>query len=144
VIGVVEIGQEMGCPGDGVGFTGTGGVLDQVFMSGSFGKHRCQQLAGGVQLLIAGEDHTGDLLLFVTSGNQIAADDLQPALPLPDLLPQVGGTMATLVSRVARRTVIPLVEGKENCGRPLQPGGHPDFRIADRKMDQRPTGEVKQ
>ena len=36
VLGVVEFGEEVGGPGDGIGFAGTGGMLHQVFLAGPF------------------------------------------------------------------------------------------------------------
>ena len=46
-------------------------------------QHRRLQLARGVELVEAREDDALDLLLLVPLGDQVAAEDLQPALALP-------------------------------------------------------------
>ena len=52
------------------------------------------QLSGGVELVVAGEDELFDLLLLVLLGHEVAAEDFQPAVPRPDLLPEVGRSVA--------------------------------------------------
>ena len=62
----------------------------------------------------AREDDLGDLLLLVALGDEVAAEDLQPAFALPDLFPEVRRAVAALrVHRIARRAVVALVEGQE-------------------------------
>ena len=48
------------------------------------------------------------------------------------------------VGRVAGGAVVALVEGQEARGRPVQPGRHVDFAVADREMHQRAAGEGQQ
>jgi hypothetical protein len=45
VLGVVQVGEEMRGPGDGVGLAGAGRVLDQVFAARPLGQHRGLQFA---------------------------------------------------------------------------------------------------
>ena len=86
-----------------------------------------------------------DLLLLVPLGDEVAAEDFQPAFALPDLLPEVGRAVpARRVHRVARRAVVALVEGQEHGRRPVQPGRHVDFAVAHGEMHQRPAGKGEQ
>jgi len=119
-------------------------VLDQVLLPRPFGQHRLHQLAGGVQLVIAREQDGTDLLLLVALGDEVAGDDFQPAVTLPDLLPQVGGAVALAIGRVAGTAVVALVERQEIGAGALQPGGHHHRAVADRKMHQRAAREVQQ
>ena len=144
VLGVVQVGQKVGGPCNGIGLARAGAVLDQVLLPRALRQHRIQQLAGGVQLVVTREDDPGDLLLAVTPGHQIAANDFQPAIPLPDLFPQVVGAVARGVGRVAGGAVVALVEGQELGGRALQLGGHHDRAVAQGEVHQCPTGEVQQ
>ena len=53
--------------------------------------------------------------------------------------------MATLrIDRVARATVVALVEGQEDRGRAVQLGHHVDFAVAHGEMHQRTVGEREQ
>ena len=93
VLRVVQVGQEVRRPRDGVRLARAGRVLDQVLAARPFRQHGGLQLARGVELVEAREDDLLDLLLLVLLGDQIAAQDLQPALALPDLFPEVGGAV---------------------------------------------------
>ena len=110
---VVQVGEEMRRPRDRVGLARAGRVLDQVFPARPFGEHGGAQLAGGVELVIAGEDQRLDLLLRVPLRDDVAAEDFEPAVALPDLLPQVARRMPVRVRRVARAAVVALVERQE-------------------------------
>jgi hypothetical protein len=46
--------------------------------------------------VVAGEDHLLDLLLLVAAADQVAAEDLQPGVALPHLLPEVASAVAAL------------------------------------------------
>jgi hypothetical protein len=102
---VVQIGQEVRRPGDGVGLARARGVLDEVLLPGTFVEDRGDQLAGGVELVEAGEDHLGHLPLLVLLRDEVAAEQLQPAVALPDVLPQVRGGVAVGVRGVALAAV---------------------------------------
>jgi hypothetical protein len=56
VVGIVQVCQEVRRPGNGIGFAGTGGMLDQVFAARPFRQYRRQQFASGVELVVTGED----------------------------------------------------------------------------------------
>jgi hypothetical protein len=68
------------------------------------------QLPGGIELVIARKDDARDLLLVITPGDQITPDDLQPAIPLPDFIPEVACAVTGGVRRVALRSVVALVK----------------------------------
>src|SRR5690606_8218375 len=86
----------------------------------------------------------GDLLLAVAPGNQVAAEDLQPAVARPDVLPQVGGAVALRVHWVSCPAVVALVEGQELGSRAGEPGSRPDRFVADGEVHQRAAREVEQ
>ena len=46
-----------------------------------------------VELVIAGKEDPLDLLLLVALGDDVAPEDLEPALAIPDLFPAVGRAM---------------------------------------------------
>ena len=77
-------------------------------------EHGGLQLARDVELVVAREDDARDLLLLVALGDEVAAEDLEPALARPDLLPQVGGAVARRGSTgLPGAAVVALVEGQE-------------------------------
>ena len=88
VLRVVQLGEEVRGPGDGVGLARTGRVLDQVLAARPILEHGGLKLAGHVELMVAGEDDLLDLLLLVALGDQVAAEDFQPAFARPDLSPR--------------------------------------------------------
>jgi hypothetical protein len=72
----------------------------------------------------------------------VAAEDLEPALALPDLFPEVGGAVATGgIPRIAGAAVVALVEGQEGGSLPFEPGRHVDLGVAHREMDEGAAGE---
>ena len=103
------------------------------------------QLAGAIELVEAREDQPGNPLLVVALRHQIASEYLQPALPLPDVLPQVRGAVAPGgVGRVALATVMAPIERQKGGRRSLQPSGHAYLVVADGEVHQRPVGEAQQ
>ena len=136
VLVVMQVGQEVGRPGDGIGLAGAGGVLDQVSLTRPLGFHVFNQFPSGVQLVVAGKDDRADLALVVPLGDQIPLQDLEPALALPDLLPQVGRGIAAFDGLIARTAVIAPIEGKEPRLGARQAGGHLDLALADREVHQ--------
>ena len=144
MLSIVQISQEMRCPGDGIGFAGTGGMLDQILLPGALGQHRRQQLARGIELVIARENDLLDLLPAIALGHDIAADNLQPAIARPHLLPQVGGAMPVGIHRIARRTVIAAIERQKSRRYAQQARGHQRRAVAQREMHQRPTRKIQQ
>ena len=54
---IVQTGEPMGQPGDGVGLAGTGAVLNKIILAGAVGFYIGQQLGHHIQLVIPGENH---------------------------------------------------------------------------------------
>ena len=144
VLRIVQVGQKVRRPGNRIGLAAARAVLDQVFMPCPLGQHGGLQLARGIELVVAREDEARHLLLAVALGDEVAAHDLQPAVALPHLLPQVGRAVACGVGRVARTAVIALVEGQKARGGALQARGHHHCAVAHGKVDQRTTRKVQQ
>ena len=145
VLRIVQVGQEVGGPRDRVGLARAGRMLNQVLAARPVVEHGGLELSGRVELMKPGEDDLLDLLLLVLLSDQVAAEDFEPALPLPDLLPQVGGAMAAVrVHRVAGPAVVALVERQEHRVRAVQPGRHVNFAVAHGEMNQRPVGKGEQ
>jgi hypothetical protein len=120
-------------------------VLDQVLAARSVGRNGGLQLACHIELVKAGKDQFLDLRFLVAHRDDVAAENLQPAFPLPHLFPKVGRAVTALrVHRVASRTVVALVEGQEVCGRARQLGHHGRFAVADREVHQGPAGKGEQ
>ena len=53
IVGIVQGGQTVGQPCDGIGLTGTGAVLDQIILSGAIFLHIGQYTADDIQLVVA-------------------------------------------------------------------------------------------
>jgi hypothetical protein len=86
-----------------------------------------------------------ELLLAVLLGDQIAAQNLQPTVPRPDVLPQIGGAVSALcVGWIARRTAVALIEGQKARVRTFKARGHADFEVTDREMDEGAIRERQQ
>ena len=57
VVVIVQAGKSVGKPGNGIGLTGTGAVLNEIVLTGAVGLYIGQQLGHHIQLVIPGEDH---------------------------------------------------------------------------------------
>ena len=140
---VMQVGQEMRCPGDRIRLPRPRRVLDQIAPAGAIFQHRRHQLPGRVELVETGEDPASQPLLLVLHRDQVATEDLQPAIPLPHLLPQIGGGRAVGVGRVAGAELMALVEGQEAAIRAVQARAHPHLAVADGEMHERPAWEAE-
>ena len=116
-------------------------MFDQVFAARSVGQHGGEQFAGGVELVEAGEDPAGELLLVVAARHDVAAEDVEPGVGLPDLLPEIGGGGAVGVGRIAGAVVVAAVEGQEDAVGAGEAGAHLHLAVADGEMHQRAAGE---
>jgi len=56
ILVIMQRGQPVGGPGDGVGLAGAGAVLDQVFVPRPFGAGGGHQAVDGIPLVETGED----------------------------------------------------------------------------------------
>ena len=119
-------------------------MFDQVFAARPFRQHRRQQPARRIQLMVARENPALQALLVITHRHQIAAQDFQPAIALPDFFPKIGGGGAIRVVRIARAEVSAPIEGQEFAVWPGQQRAHLHFAIAGGEMHQRAAGEGQQ
>ena len=118
---VVEGGQAMCEPGDGVRLPRPGRVLDQVVVPGTGAAGVTFDLGDGVPLVVAGEDVPSVLVAL-----DEPAEDVEPSVAGPDRFPQVAGGVPVRVVRVALATVVAPVERKEARRGTLELGGHGD------------------
>jgi hypothetical protein len=70
--------------------------------------------------------------------------DVEQAVAGEDAFPEVGGTVAIGVGRVACAAVVAHIERYKAGAFPLQTGGHPNLIAADGKMHQGPALELEQ
>jgi hypothetical protein len=100
ILGVLQVGEEMSGPRNGVGLARACRMLDEELATRALLQNLGLQFSGGIELVIAGEDGVGDLLLIVAPGDRIATDDFEPAIPLPNLFPKVAGAVTRWIERV--------------------------------------------
>ena len=141
---VAQVGQEMRRPRDGVRLARASGVLDEVPASGAVRQHGRLQLPRDVQLVVAREDDPRDLLLGVALGDEVAAEDLEPALARPDLLPEVRGTVPARIDGVALAAAVAQVERQELRGRARKARDHVHLVVADGEVHQRAARKREQ
>ena len=145
-------GELMGQPGDGVGFAGACGVLDQILLATAFVAHGTQQALHHIPLVIAGEDQAlffldaPQIVLFMLHMQvHVAGKDFQQGLGLQYFLPQIFGAIAGF------RLIIPgtavtgaAVKGQKVGALASELGGHRHLELVDREMDQGPAPEGQQ
>ena len=136
LIRVVQVSQKVCRPGNRIRFAGTGRVLDQVFGASAFRQNGRDNFASDHELVVARKNPARQLLLVIFDRHDVTSEDLQPAVALPDLFPQVIRGNA-LFDRIARTAILPLIECQEHGVQTLEAGGHGRFAVADGKMHQR-------
>ena len=153
ILRIMQRGQTVCRPGDGVGFAGTGGVLNQVVMTGSVHQDIHNQFSHHVQLMIAWEDQTlfrhgllrpvGVFLLFLPDFQaDELLDDIQEAVLIQNFLPDIGRHIVIALGlRIPRSAVISgavgaLVEGQKPGLLPFQLGRHPGLIQINGKVSQ--------
>lgn len=94
VLGVMQVGEEMGSPGNLIRLARTCGMLDQVLAARTLGLYGIQQLPCCVELVVTREEIPGQLLLVVLFGDEVAAQDVEEALAFPYFFPQIARAMA--------------------------------------------------
>ena len=127
-------------------------MLDEIVVADALAPGRVHQRAHRLQLVVAREDHRFLLhlaALVVALLLDLEVDEprqqVEEAVPLQDLLPQIGRTIRAprRVRRVPGAAVAPLVEGQEVRRRPCQPCSHEHRFGVDREMHQCPTLELE-
>ena len=153
VLGVVQRRQPVRRPRDGERLARAGGVLDEVVPPRPVFAGAGLQPANRVPLVESREDQQrvpqGGLAPLPRLGRlevDEPVEDVQPGLPLPHLLPQVGGRVAfgvggiPLAARRGVRVAAP-VERQEPRGPALQLRRHHHQVRIDGEVDERPAAE---
>ena len=154
VVIVVQARQAVGQPGDGIRLAGPGRVLDQVVAPRSVRPGVADQGSDGVKLVVARKDHRllphrpdtlvrVDLPLLDLQVHE-ALEDVEQAVGLEHLVPQVVGLPVVRDRRIAGAEAVAPVEGKEDRLLALQPRGHPHLVRVHGEMHQRPLLEGEQ
>ena len=134
VFRVVQRSEAMREPGDGVALAAAGRMLDQGVVADALAARGAGQQAHRFELVVAGKDHRLHLYLaaavvafFVRLQVDEARDQVEQAVALQHLLPQVGGAVAAPAGsgRIAGAAVAAAVERQEAGGVPGEPRGHP-------------------
>ena len=120
-------------------------MLHEVPGTRSVGEHGRLQLACHIELMKTRKDDGLDLLLVVTLGDEVPAQDLEPAIARPHLLPEVRRAVAACgIHWIAGGPVVALIEGQERGSRTGQPGDHVDFAIAHGEVHHRTARKRQQ
>lgn len=142
VVGVMQGGQPVGGPGNGVGLAGACAVLDQIVVAGTVLIHVRHQHPHHVQLVEAGEDQPIPL-----EADELL-DNVHHAGGGEDHAPEVVRGIALRVGRVALAAVLAgavaaHVEGQEIGLLSGQPGGHPGLRQIHAEEGKNPLVELE-
>ena len=144
---VADPHQLVGQPGDGVRFTGAGGLLDQVALANTIILHVSEDLPDHAELVVAGENLNQLLLaglrVLHLHDLGVVLQDVGEACRGEHLLPQVVGLQSVRVGWITRAIVPALVEGEEPRGLALELRAHPDLRVIHREVD-RAAAELEQ
>ncbi len=152
VLLVVQPGERVGGPGDGVGLPGPRRVLGQPVGAGAVAQGRGENRPHGVPLLVPREQDRSHAAGRGGLGGRVdeRSDEVEPRVALPHLLPQVGGVVPVRVRRVAVAAVPPgaaraLVERQEASPVALEPRGHAHTVGVDGEVDERagPEDQVR-
>ena len=152
IIPIVQHRELVGQPGDGEALAAAGRVLDQVALAGAVVSCVAHKAAHTVELLVARKDQVAPaglapaVVLRLDLVDELA-DEVEQAVPGPDLLPQVIGWEARTGGWdrwIPRAPEAPPVEGQESGGGPCQPGGHEhQFRVHGEVGQAAPVGEER-
>ena len=125
VVGVMQRGEPVRQPCDGVGLARTCAMLDEIVLRRPVLGHVVEELSNDVELVVARED---DILLLARLACQLvdlllgfdkdeASDEVEDSVLLQNVLPHVGHAVAVFERGVARTRVHALsathVEGQE-------------------------------
>ena len=144
---VLQPGQLMCQPCNGIGLAAACAVLDEIALANAVLLHICQQAFHCRQLMIAREDllvpgFAGFLVLFLDQRG-VVLDDAREHVLGQNLLPQVVRHQAVRVGRIARSVLVTLVEGQKPALLALQAGAEFDLRVVHGEMNHA-AGELEQ
>ena len=148
VRGVVKRSQPVGQPRDGVALAAPGRVLDEAVVADARRPGIVDEPSHRVELVVPREDHglfldlpvAGLLLLDLEMDEP--GEDVEQAVPVPHLLPEVRGLVPPGVFGIARARAVAQVEGQETLPAP-EPGGHVDLVRVHGEMYEGPLLELK-
>ena len=125
-------------------------MLHEVARTHRIGSSGGFEFSNGVELMVPGEDDAFlrdslpvDLGFLDFEVNE-SAEDVHEAVPLPDLLPQIPGSVSTGVIWISRSVVVPPVERQERGALPVEPRRHEHEVGIDGEMDERPFLELEE
>ncbi len=150
VVVAMQGGEAVRQPGNAVALATAGGVLDEVGAARSVPPGVGLDRPHHVELVVAREDHAlrpdrlAVRLALALPQMHEPGQDVQQAIVLPDIFPQVGRAVAARVVRIARARAPPLVERQEGRVLPRQARGHVDLVGVDGEVDQRALLERQQ
>src|SRR5712664_1635568 len=134
-------------PGDREALAAAGGVLDQIALTCSVASSVGDQLAHGIELLVAGKDEetlaglAAPVILLLDLVDELA-DEVEHAVASPDVLPEVARGVAFLGRRDGRvpgPAEAPLVERKEHGLPPSKARGDEHQLRIHREVGQAPA-----
>lgn len=147
VVATVQSGQPVCGPGDRVGLPRPCRVLDQPVRPGAVAQRRGEDRPDCVPLVVPREER--DALATDVGHVDERPQQVEPSIPLPHLLPQVRRRVPGRGRRVACAALVAcstaaLVEGKEPCRVPGEPGRHVDLVRVDGEVHDgaRPEDQV--
>ena len=83
----MQVREKVRRPRNRIRFARSGRMLNQILGADPFGQNGLLQFAGRIELMVPGKQDFFDLLLVVLLGDQVTAENFQPALPFPDFFP---------------------------------------------------------
>ena len=148
IVGVVEGRQTMSQPGNGIRLPGASRVLDQIVLRRAVDGDVSENLADGVELMIARENQGFPalrlarqvVLLFLHFEEHELADQFQHGILSQDVFPHVGNTVLVRVNGIALAGVdaraVALIERQEEGVRPGEFRRHVDFVEVHSEIDE--------
>ena len=142
-----QVRELIGGPRNGVGLARTSRVLDETVDTGPVTPGGVDDGTHRMPLMEPGEQGDSLLGLLVLVGVDEIAQDVEPGVALPHLLPQIRGLVAVdwrwWVARSSwmTGTRAALIEGEEPGLLPGEPGGHGHVVRVDGEMHERAAGE---
>ena len=148
VVVIMQPGKPVRQPGNRIGFTGTGTVLNQIIFTGAIGFDIFQQLCHHIQLMIPWKDHPFRLdftffILFLFQ-MKVLMQDFQQAVFAQNIFPKIGSIIPIRIDRVPltahiSRSIAALIEREKIGFGSFQPGCHIYVGQIDSKVHQNPV-----
>ena len=153
-VSVVDGGEAVRSPCNRIGLPGARRMLDQIVFARAVPSHVCHKLPHHIVLMVAWEDHfllcdhSADAVFhhfffFLHEGNK-AVNQVQQAVPLKDLFPQIACGIAVRILRITRAAghtcaVGTLIERQKTGVAVRKLRRHPYLVEINGKIDQKPV-----